>query len=426
MRDKRMRRPTGAFRVGSALVLAGALLLSGHGAVAPAAAADLPTWDDVQKAKKNEATAAAKAKEIEGLIAEGEKELERLRTSHADAVAEFRTAEQAFVTASEKARTLDKQAKKSKEEADAAAEQAAVIVAQMYRSGGVDRSVELFLESEGDTADALLDRLASMSKATERNTAISETAEQAKNTAESLGEQAQAAADERERLRAEKEAAEQAAAQAVDGQREKVQAQEAQQEELKAQVEALKDKTTKTVDGYKERLRREAEERRRAEEAAAAAAANNNGGGGNSGGGSGGGGGGTPGAGSSGWLRPTFNYYISEGFRPPGRPDHTGIDLATACWTPVVAPVSGTVAMAGWIDNMGGNMVYLNQDNGYQTRFAHLVAWPPVGYGQRVNAGQVIGYVGSTGASSGCHLHYEVRPNQDNGWYAFIDPSPFL
>ena len=126
-------------------------------------------------------------------------------------------------------------------------------------------------------------------------------------------------------------------------------------------------------------------------------------------------------------MLPTSGFYISEGFRPPGRPDHTGIDLATGCGTPVVAPVSGTVSFSGWADSFGGNMVYLNQDDGYQTRYAHLNGWPPVGLGQRVGQGQVIGYVGTTGASTGCHLHFEVIPGFSNAYYVpYMDPYWFL
>jgi len=66
-------------------------------------------------------------------------------------------------------------------------------------------------------------------------------------------------------------------------------------------------------------------------------------------------------------------------------------------------------------------MTYLNQDNGYQTRFAHQIGTPPVSYSQWVPAGAVIGYVGNTGMSFGCHVHYEVLSGA-----AFVDPTPFI
>lgn len=413
-----------------ATLLVGAMLVGGQGAATPAQAVDLPTWDDVQQAKNNQASAAAKVKEIEGLIAAGEKELERLRNLHATTIQELQEAEAALAAAAAKAQTLNEQAAASREEADRAAEQAGVIVAQMYRSGGVDRSMELFLDSDGETADALLERLASMSKATERNTQLSEEAEQAANTADSLGKQAKAAEEEREVLRQDKEQKEAAAAEAVTSQGELVRQQEEQQRDLEVKLEALKDTTTKTVAGYQERLRIEEEQRRAAAEEAARRAAEANAGGGGGGGGGvvapppGGGGGGGGGA-SNGWVIPTSGYYVSEGFGAYPR-NHTGIDLATGCGTPIVSAAPGVVALAYWDGGGGGNMVSINHPNGWQTRYAHMIGWASVGPGQPVAAGQVVGYVGTTGASTGCHLHFEMRPNQDNGWYGFVNPAYYI
>lgn len=170
--------------IGAAMIACG-VLVAAQPFSAPAQALDLPSWDDVQAAKGNSAAAAAKVTEIEGLIAAGEQELERLRTAHSDAISAYQQAEAEFMAAAQKSETLDAQAEQSRIAADAAAEQAAALVSQMYRSGGVDRNLQLFLETDGDTADLLLERLASMSKATERNTVISEEAEQAMNTAAS-------------------------------------------------------------------------------------------------------------------------------------------------------------------------------------------------------------------------------------------------
>lgn len=461
------KRNTGGTRrvigVLGACAIAGSLLIGGQlaAAPAPAQALDLPTWDDVQEAKQNQATAAKKVKEIEGLIADGEKELDRLRNLHSTTMEELNQAEANLTAAAAKAETLRAQTEASRKEAEEAADRAGVLVAQMYRSGGVDRSMELFLDADAETADALLERLASMSKATERNTLLSEEAQQAANTADTLGKQATAAEAEREELRADVKAKEEAAAAAMTNQGEKVRAQEAQQGELEAQLAALKDTTTKTVDGYQERLRIEEEQRKAEEERLrklaeeyarqqaelarqqqeAAEQAAQGGGGGGGGGGTGGGGGGDTGGGtggggtggggtgggtSNGWVIPTAYSYVSEGFAPPGRPDHTGIDLAAGCYTPIVAAAAGTVRATYHEFGMGGNMVTINHPTGWQTRYAHMAEWASVAPGQWVEAGQLVGYVGSTGASSGCHLHFEMRLNQDDGWYGFVNPAWYI
>ncbi|QIM19817.1 peptidoglycan DD-metalloendopeptidase family protein [Leucobacter coleopterorum] len=422
-----MRRLTGV--IGVCAVACG-LLFSGELAAPPANALDLPTWDDVQAAKGNQAAAAKKVKEIEGLLAQSQKDLERLRNESANANESWQEAEASAQKAAEKAETLKAQAEASREKADEAADQASVIVAQMYRSGGVDRNMELFLQAEGDTADALLDRLATMSKATERNTSISQEAQQATNNAMTLGKQAETAQKEREKLSAEAEEKAQVAAKAADSQRVKLDAQQKQEQTLTAQLAALKDKTTDTVAGYEERLRLEEEQRQReaerlrkeAEERARQerenANNNNNGGGGGGGGGGetgGGGGGGNPGGGGGGgnpggggndgsWWKPTPGWVSTYFYQVPG---HTGIDLATGCGTPIIAPQAGTVSYVGWKDGIGGNMVHVDHAGGFQTRYAHLSAFGP-GWGTWVGQGAVVGYVGTTGMSTGCHLHYEV------------------
>lgn len=89
---------------------------------------------------------------------------------------------------------------------------------------------------------------------------------------------------------------------------------------------------------------------------------------------------------------------------------HPGIDLANSTGTPVVAADNGYVERVGW-DNTGyGNMILLNHGNGTVTRYAHLSAFG-VQSGQSVKKGQLIGRIGSTGRSTGPHLHFEVIVN---------------
>lgn len=88
---------------------------------------------------------------------------------------------------------------------------------------------------------------------------------------------------------------------------------------------------------------------------------------------------------------------------------HTGIDLAVAQGTPIRAAKYGTVLTAGW-SNTYGNYVIISHSDGYQTLYAHMTRFT-VKKGQVVNQGELIGYVGSTGYSTGPHLHFSVYKN---------------
>ncbi|NKB18597.1 MAG: peptidoglycan DD-metalloendopeptidase family protein [Pseudanabaena sp. CRU_2_10] len=101
---------------------------------------------------------------------------------------------------------------------------------------------------------------------------------------------------------------------------------------------------------------------------------------------------------------------------------HSGIDLGAPMGTPVLAAKSGTVQFAGWSGGYG-NLVELSHDN-MGTRYAHLAAIY-VAPGQRVARGQQVGIVGSTGRSTGPHLHFEIMVPSAEGW-ATLDPAPYL
>jgi len=91
---------------------------------------------------------------------------------------------------------------------------------------------------------------------------------------------------------------------------------------------------------------------------------------------------------------------------------HTGVDLAAASGTPVVSAGSGTVAFAGWNEYGYGNAIVIDH-GGVFTLYAHLSSMN-VSCGQVVGAGDYIGAVGSTGRSSGPHLHFEIRDSGFN------------
>lgn len=110
-----------------------------------------------------------------------------------------------------------------------------------------------------------------------------------------------------------------------------------------------------------------------------------------------------------------YTHPLPSGRKTQGIHGTNGIDIAAPAGTPIVAAAGGDVIIAlegGW--NGGyGTYVVVRHDNGTQTLYAHMTS-TAVGRGQRVNQGQVIGYVGNTGRSTGAHLHFEIRGGPRN------------
>ncbi|MET8087867.1 M23 family metallopeptidase [Micromonospora sp. NPDC005237] len=100
---------------------------------------------------------------------------------------------------------------------------------------------------------------------------------------------------------------------------------------------------------------------------------------------------------------------------------HAGIDLALPSGTPIRAAAAGTVTQAGDAADGYGNSVFIDHGNGYLTHYAHQ-SRIAVTVGQKVKAGQVIGYEGATGDATGPHLHFEVH----QGMWNQVDPAPFM
>lgn len=175
-------------------------------------------------------------------------------------------------------------------------------------------------------------------------------------------------------------------------------------------IMAAEDAANATID----KLVAELEAQRAAEAAAAAAAA---------GGGSGGGGSANA---SGSFMWPVASYvYVSSRFGLRVHPitgqkkSHTGIDIASNQGTAVYASDGGSVTLAGW--NGGyGNCIMIDHGNGYVTLYGHLSSIS-VSVGQTVSQGTTIGAVGSTGNSTGPHLHFEVLKNGTR-----IDPEQFF
>ncbi len=108
------------------------------------------------------------------------------------------------------------------------------------------------------------------------------------------------------------------------------------------------------------------------------------------------------------------------GLRWNGSDFHPGIDIANDMGTPIVATADGTVVTAGWNSGGYGNMVDIDHGNGIMTRYGHAMQVVVVA-GQHVRRGQIIAYMGSTGFSTGPHVHYEVRVNGQA-----VNPAAYL
>ena len=110
-------------------------------------------------------------------------------------------------------------------------------------------------------------------------------------------------------------------------------------------------------------------------------------------------------------IWPTTGVVTSPyGLRWGGSDFHPGIDIANDMGTPIVATADGIVVVAGWNSGGYGNMVDIDHGNGIMTRYGHA-SQVVVSAGQHVKRGQVIALMGSTGFSTGPHVHYEVHVN---------------
>ncbi len=105
---------------------------------------------------------------------------------------------------------------------------------------------------------------------------------------------------------------------------------------------------------------------------------------------------------------------------------HAGLDFTAPQGTPIYATANGTVVVAGFTDGGYGNHVVINHGYGYETLYGHMFK-VKVHVGQVVKRGEVIGYVGTTGKSTGPHCHYEVHKNGtavDPIYFFYNDLSP--
>lgn len=403
-REKRAlpRRSTAARTLAAVSVTAGIVVASVF-AAGPALAADYPSWQDVQAAKASEASAAAQITRIDGLVHVLHAKVAAAEADQARRGADFQAAQERADAATRKADALAAHAAAAAHASDTATTRAGRLAAQLYRSQGAGVTAKILLDGGSDaaSADHLLADLSTMTKVVERSDGVYQEAEQAKNLSASLSSRAAEANAARVRLAAQAKVAMDAAIAATEASQAELAGEQAQLETLNGQLAALKDTTTHTVDAYEAGV---------AARAAAAQVASS--------------GAGLAGGfvGPQGWAVPVHGV-ITAGFGPRVSPCsgcsswHEGIDLGAACGTPIYAAHAGRVTYAG-VYGTYGNFILIDDGDGSATAYGHIIDGGfLVSQGQQVSAGQPIARVGSTGASTGCHLHFEVRLNgvQVNG-----------
>ncbi|WBB96256.1 M23 family metallopeptidase [Solwaraspora sp. WMMA2059] len=127
-------------------------------------------------------------------------------------------------------------------------------------------------------------------------------------------------------------------------------------------------------------------------------------------------------AGTADWVTPMPGAQITSCYGQRWGVLHAGIDLALPAGTPVLAAGAGTVQVAGWAYTGYGISVVIDHGGGVLTHYAHLSA-TSVSVGDRVAPGDTIGAEGSTGDSTGPHLHFEVHIG---GLWSQVDPAPWM
>ena len=357
-------------------------------------ARDYPSWDDVAAVRNDQAAAQNAVTNIQNLIATLKAEAEAATAFAEVKGTEWREADQAFQDAAARTENLRAQADTAATAAQTSAQQAGQMAAQLVRGGSQD--IVAILLTSGDDSGDLLYALGISGKVSSQANDIYERAAQDRNTADALADQADIAEAERDLLRiaaeaafAEAQVAAAAAATAVLEETENL-------ARLEQQLKVLNEKRAATEADYQagvaERIRLDA----------------------------------AAGVSSSGWAKPAAGS-LTSGFGYRTSPTagassyHRGVDIGAGCYSNIYAASAGTVVYAGW--NGGyGNFILIDHGGGLTTAYAHIVSGGILaGYGQQVGPGQHIAEVGTTGTSTGCHLHFEVRING-----TATNPVPFL
>ncbi|MBC7517871.1 MAG: M23 family metallopeptidase [Microbacteriaceae bacterium] len=387
-------------------VVVGALV-GGLMANSSASALEYPSWEEVLVARASEASTQTLLATIQGQLQNLTEETDRATALAQTRGREFEAADDAFQNAAFKAGRLRDQAVAADKTAAASRAAAGQMISYRARAGGPDLTAVL-LTRDQDAAE-LLDRLEFTSKVTDASSSIFTKATQDGNLARSRTQQAQRVTIETERLKTIATSALQQAQAASDAAAAALLAQNQASTELTAQLAVLTSERTTAEADYAFGVAARAAAQAAADAAQAASRP------------------GPAGVVSAvGWANPTVGALVSPyGFRihpiTGGYRLHAGIDLAGGCNQPIYATSAGRVVFSG--DNGGyGNYIMIQHEGGALSAYAHIIdGGRLVQLGQTVTAGQMIARTGNTGASTGCHLHFEIRTSG-----TAIDPVPFL
>lgn len=385
----------------SAIVAIVAVLVTGsvvgQPSAPPASAADYPSWQDVLASRANESAKKTEIARLEALLKQLEAEVVATQAAAEEKGAIYFEAQLAYDEAAFKADRLQAQANEAQAAADVSLRQAGQIAARSQRVGGADLTATLFFSESG--AGDLLTQLGMASKVSQQSTGIYTKAKQDQNTAQSLTDQANVAKSALAALAAVAQQAMLEAQAAADAAAAALEEQSANQARLQAQLASLVENRIATEAEYVVGI-----------QALWGAGAG-------------------LGAGqisASGWARPSGGYISSGyGYRVPPKNGasslHAGVDFGAGCGTPIFAAHGGTVEYAGPLGGYG-NYIRINHGDGTSSAYGHIVdGGILVSTGQGIGPGQNIARVGTTGTSTGCHLHFEIRVGGST-----VDPVPFL
>jgi murein DD-endopeptidase MepM/ murein hydrolase activator NlpD len=383
-----------------AALLAVAILPIAGLVTTPAVAAvstDYPSWQDVANAQADANKAAAAVAQIKALIAQLQTEV---AATQAEAMAKgeiYQVAQDAFDAQAAITDELQSQADEAQAKADESKKRAAAMLAELGKTGGGDLTASLLASSQSGDADNLLYRLGAMDQYTQRSQDVYAQAVQQQNNAQSLSDQAEAAQKKLEELKAEAQAAFEVAQAAAQAAQAKLQEQQDNQAVLEAQLAVLVEKRQATQADYLKGVREKW----------------------------------GPNAGGiisdQGWARPSSGY-ITSSFGNRYHPIyhywklHSGTDIGgQGCGATIHAASAGTVTYAGPNGDLG-NFIQIDHGGGVTSGYGHIMnGGIHVYIGQQVDPGQPIAQVGSTGGSTGCHLHFMIRIGGQ-----LTDPVPFM